>query len=104
MIPAGEQGGHPLSAEPETRPAELQGVAVLEEPHASITVSGREVANCFPPLLDLRMGLGKYAMKWENTGLFDFILRHYFLPKPIKKSSARHRKASSYSSITCFLF
>lgn len=69
MIPAGEQGGHPLSCDP------------------LITVSGREVANCFPPLLDLHMGLDKYAMKWENTGLFDFILRHYFLTKPIKKSS-----------------
>lgn len=42
-------------------------------------------------------------MQWENNRLFlNFIPGHYFLTKIIKKSSARHPKASSYSFIACF--
>lgn len=50
------------------------------------------------------MGLGTCVMQWENNGLFkNFVPGHYFLTKIIKKLSARHPKASSYSFLACFL-
>lgn len=78
--------------------------SVSKQSHTSTIICREDVVSYLPLFLDLNIGLCTCVIQWESNGLFwNFIPGHYFLTRIIKKLSARHPKASSYSFIACFL-